>query len=57
LVSHRHRNNLRRLSAFRRELGTGPFTSTLAETVSDTELAETVTSWLDQWDEANDSPP
>ena len=50
------RIDLRRLSALRRELGVGPFTSLLAETVGDTELAETVTSWLDQWDNADDSP-
>jgi len=32
------------------------FASLLAETVGDTELAETVTSWLDEWDSADDSP-
>jgi tetratricopeptide (TPR) repeat protein len=49
------RNNLRRLSGFRRELGTGPFTSVLAETVADTELAQMITSRLDEWDNADDS--
>ena len=48
-------NNLRRLSAFRSELGVGPFTSLLAEAVDDTELADAITSWLDRWDSANDS--
>jgi tetratricopeptide (TPR) repeat protein len=48
--------DLRHLSALRRELGVGPFASLLAEAVGDTELAETVTSWLDQWDNADDSP-
>jgi hypothetical protein len=47
---------LRRLSAWRRELRTGPFTSLLAEAVDDTELAATVTSLLDQWDNADDRP-
>jgi tetratricopeptide (TPR) repeat protein len=50
------RNNLRHLSAFRRELGVGPFTSLLAEAFGDTELAGTVISWLDQWDKAKDTP-
>jgi tetratricopeptide (TPR) repeat protein len=50
------RTDLSRLSALRRDLGVGPFASLLAETVSDTELAEAVTSWLDQWDNADDSP-
>ena len=39
-------------TALRRELGVGPFTSLLAD---DTELAEAVTSMLDQWDSADDS--
>ena len=42
--------NLGRLSAFRRELGVGPFTSLLAQAVGDTELTEAITSRLDQWD-------
>jgi tetratricopeptide (TPR) repeat protein len=51
----RAQTDLSRLSALRRELGVGPFTSLLAEAVGDTELTGTVTSWLDQWDSANDS--
>jgi hypothetical protein len=39
----------------RRELGVAPFAGLLAETVGDTEEAEAVTSWLDQWDNAEDS--
>jgi tetratricopeptide (TPR) repeat protein len=50
------RIDLDRLSASRRELGVGPFTSLLAEAGGDPELVETVTSWLDQWDNADDSP-
>ena len=50
------RNNLRKLSDLRRELGVGPFTGMLAEAVGDAEAVETITSWLDQWDSANDSP-
>ena len=50
------RVDLSRLSALRCSLGVGPFTNLLAEAVGDTELAETVTSWLDQWDNADDSP-
>jgi tetratricopeptide (TPR) repeat protein len=46
--------NLRRLSALRRELGVGPFTSLLVEAVGDAKAAEAITSWLDQWDIAND---
>jgi hypothetical protein len=47
---------LHHLSALRRDLGVGPFTSLLVETVGGTESAETVNSWLDQWDNADDSP-
>jgi tetratricopeptide (TPR) repeat protein len=49
------RNNLLRLSALRRELGVGPFTSVLSATVGDTEAAEAITSLLDQWDNTDDS--
>ena len=49
------RVDLSRLSALRRSLGVGSFTSLLAETVDGAELAETVTAWLDQWDNAEDS--
>jgi len=45
-----------RLSALRHELGTASFTGLLAEAVDDTELTQTVISWLDQWDNANESP-
>ena len=61
LVIRRHlgvpqvRIDLSRLSALRRELGIGPFSTLLAEALGDTELAEAVTSWLDQWDNANES--
>jgi hypothetical protein len=47
---------LRRLSALRRELGIGPFTSLLAETVGDTELAEAITARINEWDNADVSP-
>jgi hypothetical protein len=50
------RIDLSRLSDLRHELGAGLFTSVLAETVGDTELTETVISWLDQWDSAEDNP-
>jgi tetratricopeptide (TPR) repeat protein len=48
--------DLTRLSELRRELGVGPFTSLLAEAVGDTELQETVISWLDEWDSNDDNP-
>ena len=47
-------NNLRRLVAYRRELGAEPFTGLLAQATEDTELAETITSLLDQVDAAGD---
>ena len=47
-------NNLRRLSAYRRELGAGPFTSLLTQAAGDTDLAGTITSLLDQLDQADD---
>ena len=47
-------NNLRRLAACRRELGAEPFTGLLAQAAGDTELAETITSLLDQVDAAGD---
>jgi len=47
-------NNLRRLAACRRELGAEPFTGLLAQAAGDTELAETITSLLDQADTAGD---
>ena len=47
-------NNLRRLAAYRRELGIEPFTGLLAQAAGDTELAETITSLLDQVDATGD---
>ena len=47
-------NNLRSLSAYRRELGAEPFTSLLTQAADDTDLAETITSLLDQLDETDD---
>ena len=47
-------NNLRRLAAYRRELGPEPFTGLLAQAAGDTDLAETITSLLDQVDAADD---
>ena len=47
-------NNLRRLAAHRRELGPEPFTSLLAQAADDTHLTETITSLLDQVDDAAD---
>ena len=49
------RNNLRRLAAYRRELGAGPFTSVLTQAAGGTDLAETITSLLDQLDKTGDS--
>jgi len=49
------RNNLRRLAAYRRELGTGPFTSLLTQAAGSTNLTETITSLLDQLDKTDDS--
>jgi tetratricopeptide (TPR) repeat protein len=48
-------NNLRRLAAYRDELGTGPFTSLLTQAAGDSDLAETITSLLDQPDKNDDS--
>jgi tetratricopeptide (TPR) repeat protein len=48
-------NNLRRLAAYRRELGAGPFTSLLTQVAGGTDLAETITSLLGQLDETDDS--
>jgi len=45
---------LTRLSDLRRQLDVGPFASLLAEAVDDTELAEAITSLLDEWDNADD---
>jgi len=47
-------NNLRRLAAYRRELGAEPFASLLAQAAGDTDLAETITSLLDQVDKTGD---
>ena len=47
-------NNLRRLAACRRELGAEPFTGLLAQAAGDTELAEAITSLLDQVDATGD---
>lgn len=40
--------DLRRLGDYRRELGTGPFTSLLASTTGNPHLADVITSLLDQ---------
>jgi tetratricopeptide (TPR) repeat protein len=45
-------HNLRRLSAFRSQLGPERFTSLLAQATGDTELIEAITSLLDQLDAA-----
>ena len=47
--------DLRRLAAYRRELGAEPFTSLLAQAAGDTDLAETITSLLDQLDKTDDT--
>jgi hypothetical protein len=47
-------NNLRRLAGCRRELGAEPFVGLLAQAAGDTELAETITSLLDQVDATDD---
>ena len=44
-------DNLRSLSAYRRELGAETFTRMLTKTVDNADLAETITSLLDQVDE------
>ena len=43
-------NNLRRLSEYRRELGTGQFTSLLNSTSGNPDLADTITTLIDQLD-------
>ena len=48
-------NNLRRLAAYRRELGAGPFTSLLTQAAGGTDLAETITSLLGQLGKTDDS--
>jgi tetratricopeptide (TPR) repeat protein len=45
-------NNLHRLSEYRRELGTGQFTSLLNSTAGDPGLADAITSLLDQLDKS-----
>ena len=55
MASREAGNNLRRLAAYRRELGTEPFTSLLTQAAGDTDLAETITSLLDQLDKTDDS--
>jgi tetratricopeptide (TPR) repeat protein len=49
------RNNLRRLAAYRRELGTEPFTGLLTQAADGTDLAETITSLLGQLGKTDDS--
>ena len=46
-------NNLRRLAAYRRELGAEPFTSLLTQAADSADLAETITSLLDQADKTD----
>jgi hypothetical protein len=46
-------NNLRRLSAHRNELGPERFTTLLTQAASDADLAEAITSLLDQLDAAS----
>jgi hypothetical protein len=46
-------NNLRSLSAYRSELGAGPFTSLLTQAADSTDLAEAITSLLDQVDKTD----
>jgi hypothetical protein len=47
-------SNLRRLAEYRRELGTTQFTSLLTGTADDPDLADSITSALDQLDMGND---
>ena len=47
--------DLRRLAARRRELGTEQFSSLMSQATSDADLAEAITSLLDQLDAANTS--
>ena len=49
------RNNLRYLATHRRELGAEPFTSLMTQAAGDTDLAEAVTSLLDELDKTDDS--
>ncbi len=48
-------NSLRRVAAYRRELGAEPFTSLLTQIANDTDLTEMITSLLDQLDKTDDS--
>ena len=48
-------NDLRSLAAYRRELGAKPFASILAQAANDGDLAETITSLLDQLDKTDGS--
>jgi hypothetical protein len=47
--------DLRRLAAYRSELDAEPFISLLTQAVGDTDLAEAITSVLDQVDKTHDS--
>ena len=47
--------DLRRLAAYRRDLGAEPFTSLLAQAGGDTDLIQTINSLLDSLDKANNS--
>jgi len=47
-------NNLRRLSAYRREIGGESFTSSLLQAAGDVDLAKTITTLLDRVDAADD---
>ncbi len=47
-------NNLRRLAAYRLEIGADPFTSVLTQAADDSDLAEAITSLLDQLDKTGD---
>ena len=49
------RNNLRSLTAHRRELGAEAFTRLLVQAAGDTDLAETITSLIDQLDKTEGS--
>jgi hypothetical protein len=49
--------DLRQLASYRLEIGAGPFTSLLLEAAGDTDLAETITSLLDQLDKTDDRTP
>jgi hypothetical protein len=45
--------DLRRLAEHRRELGAGPFTRLLTQAAGNTDLADTVTSLLDEVDKTD----